>query len=465
MRKLAVSIFTLLAPILALAQGAPVNFVPGSSGKFYALGQKETVISGANQKFCISPDGRYVISQRLLLPTKVLSDYVNGKMADPPKMVITIADSQTKKTVDYPIDNPQYLDFSHLSADSFFVTIPKPDHSGYDHYILNLSGKSKPVSLPAIGDFYQIISLRNSNQALLFQIKYGQEQSTQVHVSLINSNGEISKTWMNLNVLPVDPNQTASSNQLLVHRTTDDTLHYLNVQTGQLTTQTNQEDLFIAPEFETEEIAITHPDLGNQKLIAIAPFEITSREDLESKLPEELRDMPYPIIAIAPAEISFSRDNSAIFVNDSNGISRIPIMLADIEAIKNARIAAIQTETLSRAKQVGLAMMIYSSDYDDLLPPAKKWDENLWPYMKNTELTRDFNYMLNGEDISKIKDPANLVLGEIVTKYGKAVVYADSSVRWIKPIAPVQLSQVLKDRPRLIVDSMKPAIPKPLPTS
>lgn len=465
MRKLAISVFTLLAPILALAQGSPVNFVPGSSGKYYALGQKETLISGANQKFSISPDGRYVISQRLLLSTKVLSDYVNGKMAESPKMVITIADSHIKKTVDYPIDNPQHLDFSHLAADSFFVNIPKPDHSGSDHYILNLSGKSKSISLPAVGDFHQIISLPNSNQALLFQIKFSHEQPIQVHVSLMNSSGEISKTWMNLNVLPVDPNQTSSSSQLFVQRTTDDTLLYLNTQTGQLATQTIQEDLFIAPEFETEEVAITHPDLGNQKLIAIAPFEIASREDLKSKLPEELRDMPYPIIAIAPAEVSFSQNNSAIFVNDSNGISRIPIMIADIEAIKNARIAAIRSETMSRAKQIGTAMMIYSSDYDDLLPPAKKWDENLWPYMKNTELTRDFNYMLNGEDINKIKDPANLVLGEIVTKYGKAVVYADSSVRWVNPPAPVQLTQVLKDRPRLIIDSTKPAIPRPLPTS
>ncbi|MCB0826417.1 MAG: prepilin-type N-terminal cleavage/methylation domain-containing protein [Armatimonadetes bacterium] len=59
-----------------------------------------------------------------------------------------------------------------------------------------------------------------------------------------------------------------------------------------------------------------------------------------------------------------------------------------------AKLAAKKTVMISNMKQNGTAVMIYMSDYDDMVPlkaiigydaadPAKTWDKNIQPYMKN----------------------------------------------------------------------------------
>lgn len=87
-------------------------------------------------------------------------------------------------------------------------------------------------------------------------------------------------------------------------------------------------------------------------------------------------------------------------------------------------------DLMSRAKQVGTAMAIYGSDYDDLFPPNADWQRVLHPYLKNYNLTVGFVYEMNGEDATKIEDVTNKRLGYINGKYGRAIVFADSHAIW-----------------------------------
>ncbi len=51
-----------------------------------------------------------------------------------------------------------------------------------------------------------------------------------------------------------------------------------------------------------------------------------------------------------------------------------------------AREKARQTVCVSNMKQQGLAVAMYTSDYDEMYPPARYWKSKLDPYMKNQEL-------------------------------------------------------------------------------
>jgi hypothetical protein len=86
---------------------------------------------------------------------------------------------------------------------------------------------------------------------------------------------------------------------------------------------------------------------------------------------------------------------------------------------------------MSRAKQVGLGLIMYAGDNDEELPPADGMKERIMPYLKDESLLDGFIYTYSGPlNMMEIKDPANTELGFIRGVGGTAVLYADSSVRW-----------------------------------
>ncbi len=80
----------------------------------------------------------------------------------------------------------------------------------------------------------------------------------------------------------------------------------------------------------------------------------------------------------------------------SNGFTLIELLvviaiIAILAAIlfpvfARAREKARQTTCLSNMKQQGLAVFMYTDDYDEMLPPASNWKGRLDPYMKNQDL-------------------------------------------------------------------------------
>ncbi len=74
---------------------------------------------------------------------------------------------------------------------------------------------------------------------------------------------------------------------------------------------------------------------------------------------------------------------------------------------------------ISNLKQSGLAIIMYSGDYDDVMPPARKWMDAVKEYVKTEAIYHcpalggtAYGYALHsdlaGKEWSKIKNPQNL---------------------------------------------------------
>lgn len=64
---------------------------------------------------------------------------------------------------------------------------------------------------------------------------------------------------------------------------------------------------------------------------------------------------------------------------------------------------------------------MYAQDHDEVLPPADKWQDEIWPYLKNEQLFRcpaapqlecgyAFNATLSKKPLGAIDDPAGTIL-------------------------------------------------------
>jgi hypothetical protein len=82
------------------------------------------------------------------------------------------------------------------------------------------------------------------------------------------------------------------------------------------------------------------------------------------------------------------------------------------------------------AKQVGLALVMYSMDADDLFPPNEGWRDITMPYIKDMGLLNSFVYTFPGGKLAEGADPAKQQIGYMSGPGGRATVYADGSVKW-----------------------------------
>jgi hypothetical protein len=106
------------------------------------------------------------------------------------------------------------------------------------------------------------------------------------------------------------------------------------------------------------------------------------------------------------------------------------IVELDLRQYREARMAAVKTEAISKAKQAALASIMYSVDHDDSLPPGLDPMRDLLPYAKNSSILEGFEVEFGGGSLLDVKDPSTTVLGYIQTDYGRAVAYIDGHVKW-----------------------------------
>lgn len=138
------------------------------------------------------------------------------------------------------------------------------------------------------------------------------------------------------------------------------------------------------------------------------------------------------LVAAEVEQMALSPAMNAVFYTTKGvpmvrGLVSMPKELA-IKALE----AAEKTKIMSDAKQVALALLIYSADYDDNLPSnSGDWMQALYPYTKNHQLLDGFVYTFGGGNTSDIKDPATTELGYKEGPGGRAVAYADGHVKWI----------------------------------
>ncbi|MBS1719266.1 MAG: hypothetical protein JST35_02340 [Armatimonadetes bacterium] len=143
--------------------------------------------------------------------------------------------------------------------------------------------------------------------------------------------------------------------------------------------------------------------------------------------------MPSEVIVHAPTQwppAVSPKMNSVIYFQ--NGLPYVrPMVKVPLDQFKKMLFEGYKQEALRNSKQVGVALIIYSSDYDEMYPDGNDLVTKVNPYIKNASVLSSFIYTFPGGDSSKIKDPAATELGYIPGPGGRAVVYADGHAKWI----------------------------------
>lgn len=112
------------------------------------------------------------------------------------------------------------------------------------------------------------------------------------------------------------------------------------------------------------------------------------------------------------------------------------LLLRELKKVDHNRALDLTLElrhraTMNAAKQVGIALLIYAADADDILPNGENFIAKLLPYTKDSKILSNFNYTFAGGPIDKIKDPAGTELGFVLGEGGRAIVYADGHAKWV----------------------------------
>lgn len=138
----------------------------------------------------------------------------------------------------------------------------------------------------------------------------------------------------------------------------------------------------------------------------------------------------YQVIANGVGErFALSDNNSSLAYTIDNVLVVRDLVPAPIELIRQAKEAAERAQTMSNAKQVGLAMIMFAADNDDEIPGGLSTDQ-LIPYIKNADMMNGFVFSWGGGNVSKIENPAETELGYVTGQGGRAIIYADGHVKW-----------------------------------
>lgn len=227
----------------------------------------------------------------------------------------------------------------------------------------------------------------------------------------------------------------------LIERTPDrkskQSWYALDPRTGQ-TTLLDKKPAF-APELEGAETAQTSLPA---KPGGTAPLRLqTVRTPLTSGLSKESvtalwlegdlkSEQPRMLLATEVDKASFSPRGDALFYLSRGTAWVTPLLKIDRETYLAMREKAQRMVAISNAKQLGLGLIMYCQDYDEMLPNADSINEKINPYIKNDSLFQGFAYTYGGGSLGSIDQPANTELGYVTGPGGRAIIYADGHVKW-----------------------------------
>lgn len=123
-------------------------------------------------------------------------------------------------------------------------------------------------------------------------------------------------------------------------------------------------------------------------------------------------------------------DASAVLYRAGGALYAVPILRLDKAAFLEARRQALRTVALSNARQLGVGIMMYTQDYDEVLPGGDSINDKITPYVKNDALFAGFVYTFAGGPLAKIDRPADTIIGYVTGPGGRANLYADGHAKW-----------------------------------
>ena len=131
---------------------------------------------------------------------------------------------------------------------------------------------------------------------------------------------------------------------------------------------------------------------------------------------------------------SFTPKKDALFYIRREGAFVVPL----VKVSTSIPDEQLREQLMSQAKQIGLALLMYVQDYDEIFPPADQdFASLLTPYTRdasifqNPETGVSFVYLLDTTPLSQIENPAATLVGYFEAPGGRVVVYADGHVKWV----------------------------------
>jgi hypothetical protein len=101
------------------------------------------------------------------------------------------------------------------------------------------------------------------------------------------------------------------------------------------------------------------------------------------------------------------------------------------EAFTKARDAAMRQSTISRGKQLGLAVIVWADRNDKRLPGQDEPIHDLLrPILQTDELFSGFVYSFPGGKLADVANPAETILGYVTGPGGRAEIFVDGHVVW-----------------------------------
>ncbi|MBC8135455.1 MAG: hypothetical protein H8F28_06150, partial [Fibrella sp.] len=135
-----------------------------------------------------------------------------------------------------------------------------------------------------------------------------------------------------------------------------------------------------------------------------------------------------------------NRNTAAVLFTRDGSLCAAPVFRLSRTAFEQGIRGVQRQVTMSNAKQVGLAILIYSQDYDENYPqPGKGVAKAVRPYIKSEAVFKNpatgepgFVYTHSGSTaLAEMAEPANTQLGYISGPGGRAIIWADGHVTWL----------------------------------
>lgn len=146
-------------------------------------------------------------------------------------------------------------------------------------------------------------------------------------------------------------------------------------------------------------------------------------------------EQPRALLCADCAEASILPAGDMVIYRSQDALWSVPLVHMPKQVLKTMADSARTAVALSNGKQIGLAILLYAQDHDNVLPDANNADAlrsflaSLATYLKNGDLLQGFSYTFGGGKLSEVAKPAETELGFLSTATGLVVVYADGHVR------------------------------------
>jgi len=164
------------------------------------------------------------------------------------------------------------------------------------------------------------------------------------------------------------------------------------------------------------------PNLVGHRLW-VMPVDLPQQND-PAKKPHEV---PRPVEPVGSVHGAWIIDGDLYYIQ-SLRLFRRKIEPVDDELYKAKIASEFQARAMHIAGVAGTVLSIYAADHDAF--PEGDWRAKLEPYMRNGSALNGFTYAGNPGHPTSLERITEVPLGWVETPYGRAIVYADSSVRW-----------------------------------